>query len=104
MGTAARSQLPPALDSHPLCGCRMTEQYDVIIVGSGPTGGAAANIAGRHGLKCLLVDETEEAFPLPRAVHMDADIMRIFQFAGVADRIEPMTRATTGGVHLGMDG
>jgi 3-(3-hydroxy-phenyl)propionate hydroxylase len=80
------------------------ERYDVLIVGAGPVGSAAANIAAAHGLRALLVDEAEEVFPLPRAIHFDADIMRILQFAGLADRIEPITRATTGGVHLGCDG
>jgi 3-(3-hydroxy-phenyl)propionate hydroxylase len=81
-----------------------TDPYDVVIVGAGPVGSTAANIAAKHGLRCLLIDETREVFPLPRAIHFDADIMRIFQFAELSERIEPMTRATTGGVHLGMDG
>jgi 3-(3-hydroxy-phenyl)propionate hydroxylase len=80
------------------------EPYDVIVVGAGPVGSTAANLAAAHGLRCLLVDQSTEVFPLPRAIHFDADIMRIFQFAGLAQRIEPLTRATTGGVHLGMDG
>jgi 3-(3-hydroxy-phenyl)propionate hydroxylase len=78
--------------------------YDVVIVGAGPVGSTAANIAARHGLRCLLIDETRGVFPLPRAIHFDADVMRIFQFAELSDLIEPLTRATTGGVHLGMDG
>ena len=81
-----------------------TELYDVAVVGAGPVGSTAASLAARHGLSCLLVDPAVEVFPLPRAIHFDADIMRIFQFAGLAERIEPITRATTGGVHLGVDG
>lgn len=80
------------------------EQYDVIIVGAGPVGSAAAVLASRHQLRTLLVDEAVDVFPLPRAIHFDADIMRILQFAGLAERVEPITRATTGGVHLGLDG
>jgi 3-(3-hydroxy-phenyl)propionate hydroxylase len=80
------------------------ELYDVVIVGAGPVGSTAANLAARHGLRCLLVDREPEPFPLPRAIHFDADIMRIFQWAGLADRIEPLTRVTTGGMHLGVDG
>jgi 3-(3-hydroxy-phenyl)propionate hydroxylase len=79
-------------------------RYDLVIVGAGPVGSAAAVIASRHGLKTLLVDQSLDVFPLPRAIHFDADIMRILQFAGLAELVEPITRATTGGVHLGMDG
>ena len=82
----------------------MAPVYDVIIVGAGPVGSVAASLAARHGLRTLIVDKSPGVFPLPRAIHFDADIMRIFQFAGLADRIEPFVRATSGGVHLGVDG
>jgi 3-(3-hydroxy-phenyl)propionate hydroxylase len=81
-----------------------SDRYDVIIVGAGPVGSAAAVLASKHQLRTLLVDEAVDVFPLPRAIHFDADIMRILQFAGLAERVEPITRATTGGVHLGLDG
>lgn len=80
------------------------ELYDVLIIGGGPVGSTAANLASARDLSCLLVDQSAEVFPLPRAIHFDADIMRIFQSAGLAERIEPLTRSTTGGVHLGVDG
>jgi 3-(3-hydroxy-phenyl)propionate hydroxylase len=80
------------------------ERYDVLIIGAGPVGSAAANLAAARGLRCLLIDRSTEVFPLPRAIHFDADVMRIFQSAGLAERIEPLTRSTTGGVHLGVDG
>jgi 3-(3-hydroxy-phenyl)propionate hydroxylase len=80
------------------------ERYDVLIIGAGPVGSAAANLAAARGLRCLLVDRATSVFPLPRAIHFDADVMRIFQSAGLAERIEPLTRRTSGGVHLGVDG
>lgn len=33
------------------------EEYDLIIVGGGPAGAAAALYANRHGLKTLLLDK-----------------------------------------------
>jgi 3-(3-hydroxy-phenyl)propionate hydroxylase len=80
------------------------DRFDVVVVGAGPVGSTCAALAARHGLRCLLVDEATEVFALPRAVHFDADAMRIFQFAGLAAEAEALTRATTGGVHLGVDG
>ena len=78
--------------------------YDVAVVGAGPVGSTAANLAARHRLSCLLIEPSQDVYPRPRAIHFDADIMRIFQFAGLADRIERIVRATSGGVHLGLDG
>ena len=77
---------------------------DLIIVGAGPVGCTAALLAERLGLSVLLVDSSTEVFPQPRAIHFDADIMRTFQFAGVADELEPRVRATSGALHLGEDG
>jgi len=38
-----------------------TPDYDLIIIGGGPAGMAAAAEAGRQGLRCALLDEQEEA-------------------------------------------
>ena len=77
---------------------------DVLVVGAGPVGSTAALLAARQGLSAVLVDSTTEVYSQPRAIHFDADIMRIFQFAGVADELEPLVRATSGALHLGADG
>ncbi|AHH19797.1 putative FAD-binding monooxygenase [Nocardia nova SH22a] len=77
---------------------------DVIVVGAGPVGSTAALLADRLGLSVVLVDSSTEVYPKPRAIHFDADIMRIFQFAGLADELTPRVRATSGALHLGADG
>jgi 3-(3-hydroxy-phenyl)propionate hydroxylase len=78
--------------------------HDLLIVGVGPVGAAAANIAGSLGLDCVAVDPSEDVYALPRAIHFDADIMRVFQSAGLAGEIEGHTRAATGSLHRGADG
>lgn len=79
-------------------------QHDVLVVGLGPVGSAAANFAGSLGLDCVGVDGSPDVFGLPRAIHFDADVMRIFQAVGLADAVEAICRSGRGSVHLGADG
>ena len=55
------------------------EMWDVAIVGCGPVGATAANLLGQAGQKVLIVDQYRDVFTLPRAVHLDHEMMRIFQ-------------------------
>jgi 3-(3-hydroxy-phenyl)propionate hydroxylase len=80
------------------------EIYDVIVVGMGPVGSAAAIFAGRAGLRVCALDKSADVYPLPRATHFDAEIMRLFQRAGLTEAITPLVRTYDGGVHLGVDG
>jgi 3-(3-hydroxy-phenyl)propionate hydroxylase len=78
--------------------------YDVFISGMGPVGAAAAIFAGRAGLHTCVVDKSVDVFPLPRATHFDAEIMRLFQRAGLVEAIAPVVTTYGGGLHLGADG
>ena len=78
--------------------------HDVAIVGCGPVGALAANLLGRAGLSTLVIEREPELHPLPRAVHIDHEMMRLFQAAGVIDQVAPLMRATDGHLHIGADG
>jgi len=78
--------------------------YDVAIIGCGPVGALAANLLGKAGLHTLVVEREAELHPLPRAVHVDHEMMRLFQAAGVIDRVGPHMRETDGNLHVGADG
>ena len=78
--------------------------YDVVVIGCGPVGGLAANLLGKAGVKTLVVERVAEPHPLPRAVHIDHEVMRLFQSAGLVDRLVPMMRDTQGHMHIGADG
>lgn len=77
--------------------------YDVAIVGCGPVGAMAANLLGKAGLKTLVIEKETNPFPLPRAVHLDHEMMRVFQAADVIDEIKADMRATEGHLHIGAD-
>ncbi|MGO9993627.1 MAG: bifunctional 3-(3-hydroxy-phenyl)propionate/3-hydroxycinnamic acid hydroxylase [Steroidobacteraceae bacterium] len=67
------------------------ENYDVAIVGYGPTGATLAHLLGECGLKAVVLERESAAYHLPRAVHFDAETMRIFQWIGIAEDMELKT-------------
>jgi 2-polyprenyl-6-methoxyphenol hydroxylase-like FAD-dependent oxidoreductase len=70
-----------------------SEDADVALVGYGPVGQLLAILLGRHGWRVHVLERWPESYPLPRAVHFDHEIARVFQGAGVmaelAGRTEP---------------
>jgi 3-(3-hydroxy-phenyl)propionate hydroxylase len=73
-----------------------TENYDVVIVGMGPTGLVLANLLGLEKLNVLVIDKFLTPYDLPRAVHLDDEIMRILQVIGVASEMEKIMRPNLG--------
>lgn len=61
--------------------------YDLIIVGMGPVGATAANLAGLWGLNVLALDKAEDIYENPRAMGLDHEVMRTFDNIGLADAI-----------------
>lgn len=78
--------------------------YDVIVVGCGPVGAAAANLLGHAGLSTLVLERDRSVVDVPRAIHFDGSIMRIFQSVGLADAIEAQCRVLKGMSTYGADG
>jgi 3-(3-hydroxy-phenyl)propionate hydroxylase len=76
---------------------------DVAIIGCGPVGAMAANLLAHEGLAVAVLEQSHEHYPLPRAVHLDHEMMRLFQTAGVVDRVLPDMVATDGHLHVGAD-
>ena len=77
--------------------------FDVAIIGCGPVGAFAANLLGKCGLSVLVIEQEANPYPLPRAVHLDHEMMRLFQSAGVIDRVAGDMRDTEGHLHVGAD-
>jgi 3-(3-hydroxy-phenyl)propionate hydroxylase len=68
---------------------RGAPDYDVAIVGFGPTGATLANLLALRGLRVVVFERDKDVFVLPRAVHFDAECMRVFQTIGIADAMLP---------------
>ncbi|MCW2615708.1 MAG: hypothetical protein JWN08_2702, partial [Frankiales bacterium] len=68
----------------------------VLVVGGGPTGLATAALLAQQGVASLLVERRTEPHPLPRAVHLDDEVMRVLQQVGVAGSLLPLTRPALG--------
>ena len=60
------------------------ESYDVVIVGLGPTGGTLANLLALNGLSVLILEREKSIYNLPRAVHFDDEVMRVFESIGIS--------------------
>jgi 3-(3-hydroxy-phenyl)propionate hydroxylase len=72
------------------------DTYDVAIIGYGPTGAIAANLLGLYDIRTVVIEREESIYNLPRAIVMDDEILRIFQYAGLIDEMLPLTRAIDG--------
>lgn len=62
--------------------------YDVLQIGFGPVGQALAALMGRRGHRVAVFERWPGAYPLPRAGHLDHEVMRILQSIGVAGAVE----------------
>jgi 2-polyprenyl-6-methoxyphenol hydroxylase-like FAD-dependent oxidoreductase len=62
-------------------------RYDVVVVGAGPVGLALARMLGLHGHEVLILERWPRPYPLPRAVHFDDEIGRVFQSMDLTDEI-----------------
>ena len=58
--------------------------FDVVIVGLGPVGGTLANLLAMNDLRILILEKEASLYDLPRAVHFDDEIMRVFNTIGIA--------------------
>jgi 3-(3-hydroxy-phenyl)propionate hydroxylase len=69
---------------------------DVAIIGGGPVGVCTAILLAQHGMTSIVVERHSSPYPLPRAVHIDDEVMRILHTAGVAEPFREVSRPGQG--------
>ena len=77
---------------------------DVIIVGLGPTGATLAALLGQRGIRVAAFDKLPDLYPLPRAIGLDHEVMRIVQELGIADKVQKHTAPYRPSEYQGMEG
>ncbi|MBP7661454.1 MAG: bifunctional 3-(3-hydroxy-phenyl)propionate/3-hydroxycinnamic acid hydroxylase [Burkholderiaceae bacterium] len=74
--------------------------YDVAIIGYGPVGATLANQLGQAGWRVAVLERERQIHPLPRAIHFDGEVMRIFQAIGLREAVQAVTRPGMKGMHF----
>ncbi|OUM00847.1 bifunctional 3-(3-hydroxy-phenyl)propionate/3-hydroxycinnamic acid hydroxylase MhpA [Variovorax sp. JS1663] len=74
--------------------------FDVAIAGLGPTGATLANLLGLAGLSVLVIEKEAGVYPLPRAIHFDGEVLRVFQSIGLREAVLARARPGTQGMHF----
>ena len=69
----------------------MLESFDVAIVGYGPVGQTLAILLGQQGWSVGVFEKQPAPYPLPRAVHLDHEVARILQGAGLGEELSRLT-------------
>jgi 3-(3-hydroxy-phenyl)propionate hydroxylase len=68
----------------------------VVVVGAGPVGLTVALLLAARGRPVHVVERHRKPYPLPRAVHLDDEVFRVLQAAGVADQVLARSRPMAG--------
>ncbi len=84
----------------------MTEvaDFDVAVIGYGPTGATLASLLAQCGLSVAVIEREAQIYHLPRAVHFDDEVMRVFQTVGIADELTKKVRLNPGMRFVDSDG
>ncbi len=63
-------------------------KVDVSIVGCGPVGAMLANLIADFGHSVAIIEKEMEIYRMPRAVHIDDEVLRIFQAVGLLNELK----------------
>lgn len=78
--------------------------YEVAIVGFGPSGAVAAGLLGGLGIRTWVGDRSRTVYDKPRAFALDHEIMRVFQQLGIHEQVLAHAEPFTPSEFYGVDG
>jgi 3-(3-hydroxy-phenyl)propionate hydroxylase len=81
-----------------------SNDVQVLIVGLGPTGAALAGLLGQRGVRTVVFDKLPQLFPLPRAIGMDHEVMRIAQELNIDHRLGGLVEPYRPSEYRGVEG
>jgi 3-(3-hydroxy-phenyl)propionate hydroxylase len=73
-----------------------TLESAVVIIGAGPTGMAAAALLARHGVRTTLFERETDVMTIPRAVHLDEEVLRVLHQCRLGEEVEKEIRPIRG--------
>ncbi len=76
----------------------------VVVVGAGPVGMTAAALLAAYGVSVTILERNASTSNEPKAISLDDESLRIFQSAGLADRILGVIVPGTGTRYYGASG
>jgi 2-polyprenyl-6-methoxyphenol hydroxylase-like FAD-dependent oxidoreductase len=60
---------------------------DVLVVGAGPVGQVTALLLAERGLRVIVLERWDQPYPLPRAVALAHDVLRVLHSLGLGARL-----------------
>ncbi|MCX6499516.1 MAG: FAD-dependent monooxygenase [Arthrobacter sp.] len=74
---------------------------DVLVIGAGPIGLAAANLLADQGVRVMLVERNAGTSDEPRAISVTDETLRVMAQIGIMDRLAPEMLMDTGARYFG---
>jgi 3-(3-hydroxy-phenyl)propionate hydroxylase len=79
-------------------------EFQVVVVGFGPSGAVATSLLGDRGIRTLTIDRQHAVYDKPRAIAIDHEILRILDNLGAAERVRPYIAPFPASQHFGAKG
>lgn len=83
---------------------QQASDYEVVVVGFGPSGAVAASLLGQRGIRTLALDRQTGIYDKPRAIAIDHEILRHLDNLGMAERVLPHVAPFPASQHFGAEG